>query len=250
LSAVTLSTNLFDYAFAVAFMGANAAIDMIFVTPLQRAPAASAPRARVRAYVALSCFLWFSAACVCGLWLAQGRDWALLHVSVSPTWGLAAGLAIAVLALVVVRAQRVRLIARVEAKPDQRVSFGAALDALAPRSRFEHKLFAQLSIAAGVCEELICRGFLLALMTSLCGLYLGALLSAALFGLAHAYQGGAGMLRTGAFGLVATIVVLVTGSLIPMIIIHAAVDLSAGDLAFRLIGEGRPAPATSASPQT
>jgi membrane protease YdiL (CAAX protease family) len=242
-----LSPNLIDYGFAAVFMGANAAIDRIFVTPLQRAPAASASRRRVAAYVALSCFLWLSAACVCGLWLAQGRDWGLLYVTARPTWGLAGGLAAAVLVLALLRAQRLGLIARFEAQPDRPISFGAALDALVPRSRCEHQLFAQLSIAAGVCEELICRGFFLALLTGLCGLYLGALLSAALFGLAHAYQGVGGMLRTGGFGLIATIVVLVTGSLLPMIIIHAAVDLSAGDLGLRLLGEGRPARAARAS---
>ncbi|HEX3664503.1 MAG TPA: CPBP family intramembrane glutamic endopeptidase [Rhizomicrobium sp.] len=62
-------------------------------------------------------------------------------------------------------------------------------------------------------------------------------MSVVLFALCHAYQGPAGIVRTGAFAAVATALALGSGSLIPVMIIHAAADLSVGDLAYRLLGE-------------
>src|ERR1700731_3367510 len=107
-----------------------------------------------------------------------------------------------------------------------------------PGSQSESRLFALAAIAAGVCEEVLFRGFLIALLANWFGLLGGAALSVTLFGLCHAYQGRAGIVRTGAFGAVATALALGSGSLIPVIIVHTAVDLLAGDLAFRLLGDG------------
>lgn len=98
-----------------------------------------------------------------------------------------------------------------------------------PRTGREKILFAFLSLAAGVGEELAFRGFAvpaLALVTgSLPG---GVLLSSVAFGLLHGYQGWIGVLRTGLMGLVLAIIFVVSGSLWPVILAHTALDLVSG----------------------
>jgi hypothetical protein len=51
------------------------------------------------------------------------------------------------------------------------------------------------------------------------------------------------MIRTGLFGLVLAFLVLALHTLWPLIIIHAAVDLTSGNLAFRVLNT----PSTGAS---
>ncbi len=136
--------------------------------------------------------------------------------------------------------QHVNALRRARNDSGQAISFGSdVLEAMLPRSQSEYRLFALVAIAAGICEELLFRGFLMALLANWFGLFGGAALSVVLFGVCHAYQGQAGIVRTGAFGAVAAALALGSGSLVPVIVAHCAADLSVGDLAFRLLGDRR-----------
>jgi uncharacterized protein len=100
---------------------------------------------------------------------------------------------------------------------------------LLPRSPKERWVFAGLSGAAGVGEELAFRGYaLLALQALGLGPWPAALLASGAFGVVHAYQGLAGMVRTGVMGVVLSAGVLSTGSLFPAMAAHALVDLIGG----------------------
>ena len=85
-----------------------------------------------------------------------------------------------------------------------------------------------MAVTAGVCEELIFRGFGIAYVR---WLWPGAThfwlvaLTAAGFGFAHLYQGARGVILTGVVGAVLASLVLATGSLYPAMAIHALVDL-------------------------
>jgi len=105
---------------------------------------------------------------------------------------------------------------------------GHAALALLPRSWGERRLFALVGVTAGVCEEWLYRGFLLAVVAALApGLPAVALVLVAgvAFGLAHAYQGLAGVLTTGVLGALLAGVYLSTGSLLLPVLLHAAIDL-------------------------
>lgn len=84
--------------------------------------------------------------------------------------------------------------------------------------------------AAAFGEEMLARGFLLNRIADTMGrgriaLVLAAFAQAALFGLAHFYQGSTGMVATGIAGLVMGIVYLLSKkSLWPVIIAHGLVD--------------------------
>jgi membrane protease YdiL (CAAX protease family) len=100
--------------------------------------------------------------------------------------------------------------------------------ALLPRDRHERILFAGLALTAGICEELIFRGFGLAYVR---WLWPGAsnveliVVTAVAFGVVHLYQGPRGVVLTGLVGAYLAWLVLSTGSLLPAMAIHALVDL-------------------------
>ena len=61
---------------------------------------------------------------------------------------------------------------------------------LLPHGRFEMALWLALSVTAGICEEAVFRGYLQRQFTALTqNVPAGILLSAAMFGAAHSYQG-------------------------------------------------------------
>ena len=98
-----------------------------------------------------------------------------------------------------------------------------------PRSLVELLPYLALAVTAGVCEEFLYRGFAMAAL-SRAGLpiWLVALVTSALFGLAHAYQGRAGVLGTGVLGVLLAIARIVYSSLAPVMMWHTAVDIVAG----------------------
>jgi membrane protease YdiL (CAAX protease family) len=100
---------------------------------------------------------------------------------------------------------------------------------LLPRTPLEKAVFALLSIAAGLGEELAYRGYLIPVLAGVLGTAWGAaLLSSVMFGVLHAYQGWLGVVRTGILGLVFGISLIVSGSLWPAILSHAILDLVVG----------------------
>jgi membrane protease YdiL (CAAX protease family) len=100
--------------------------------------------------------------------------------------------------------------------------------ALLPRGRRERQVFALLAVTAGICEELLLRGFGIAyvrwLWPAAPRLWV-ILITAAVFGLVHLYQGPRGVVLTGLIGAYLAWLVLTTGSLLPAMIIHALLDL-------------------------
>jgi len=98
-----------------------------------------------------------------------------------------------------------------------------------PQSPVELFPYLALAVTAGVCEEFLYRGFAMAAL-SRAGLpiWMVVLVTSALFGLAHAYQGRAGVLGTGVLGVLLAVARIVYSSLAPVMIWHTAVDIVAG----------------------
>lgn len=117
--------------------------------------------------------------------------------------------------------------------------------AIMPETAREKGVFALLSLAAGVFEELVFRGFLPLFLVPWTGSYLaGALPVAVVFGFLHAYQGRHGIARTAFMGALLAAGVGWTGSLWPSIFAHAALDLILGlVLAGSILGEPPAGPA-------
>lgn len=105
----------------------------------------------------------------------------------------------------------------------------ALLKELIPRTGREKGLFALLSLAAGFGEEIVYRGYLLAILAPLFdGPWTAALVSSMAFAVLHAYQGPVGLVRSGVLGFLFAAAFLLHGSLWPVIAVHAGVDLVSG----------------------
>jgi membrane protease YdiL (CAAX protease family) len=99
--------------------------------------------------------------------------------------------------------------------------------ALLPRTTVERQVFAILAVTAGICEEVLYRGFGLAALRWVApDLGRPALIAvtAVAFGLAHLYQGRLGVIATGVLGAYFAWIVIATGSLVPVILLHALLD--------------------------
>jgi membrane protease YdiL (CAAX protease family) len=100
---------------------------------------------------------------------------------------------------------------------------------LLPASARDRVLFTGVSITAGICEEIVFRGFLIHVLHGATGsLALALLLSSGVFGVAHAYQQPAGALRAAILGLLLALPLVIDGSIVPAIIAHAAIDILSG----------------------
>jgi len=102
-----------------------------------------------------------------------------------------------------------------------------AVLALLPRTSAERRLAVAVSMTAGICEEVLYRGLLIALAVDLLDLSVSAaaIVAVAVFAVAHVYQGAGGMLATGLLGAVLAALYVATGSLLLPIIVHAVLDL-------------------------
>lgn len=99
---------------------------------------------------------------------------------------------------------------------------------LIPRTADERGVFAILSVAAGVGEEVAYRGYAIPVLIPVVGSVGALLLTSVVFGVLHVYQGALGILRTTAMGATLAGGFLLSGSLLPGMIAHTLIDLLAG----------------------
>src|SRR5205823_4531206 len=100
---------------------------------------------------------------------------------------------------------------------------------LLPTTLSESIVWITVSAAAGICEELVFRGYLQRQLWSLIGnLPAALLLQAFAFGIGHIYQGWKPALVTAIYGLFLGLVAAWRRSIIPGAIAHAMVDVMGG----------------------
>lgn len=99
---------------------------------------------------------------------------------------------------------------------------------LLPQSGLERIFWIVLSISAGIAEELCFRGFVLTRMEILTGsVWPGVILGAFSFGIGHLYQGWAGVVIIGTYGIMFSLLFIARGSLVPCIVAHILQDILA-----------------------
>ena len=110
-----------------------------------------------------------------------------------------------------------------EARSETLESMGY-LKHMLPSTDPELRMSLGASLTAGVVEEILYRGYVLWCLSLYMPIWIAAGLSSVAFGVAHAYQGLSGVIKTGVVGFVFAAVYLVTGSLIIVMILHFLVD--------------------------
>ncbi len=198
------------------------------------------PGARRSFYRRLLVLEWGLSAVVLAVWLgAPGVDAAAVGLRWPESWwpGALTGAATAlVLLFVLVSTRALRGGALLQAgsrarRPGEgRHAESAAHSTLVllPRTTAERRLFTVVGLTAGICEEWLYRGFFLAVAAAVAGGppdWLLVLVAGVAFGVAHAYQGWAGIGTTGVLGAVLAALYLGTGSLLLPVLLHALIDL-------------------------
>jgi membrane protease YdiL (CAAX protease family) len=196
---------------------------------------------RPAAYARTMLSWWLIALVTLFLWWHLGRPFALLGFAL-PLGPPAVVGAILCAALVAYMNGQRRVLRRMT--PERRVRLRSVYGqtvAVLPRTPAEFRWFVALSITAGICEELLYRGYVFAVGAPFVTLG-GVLVAGALiFGLGHAYQGFSGVLKTALAGAAFGVVYVVTGSLLWPVVLHVLIDVQGGTIGFRLLRD-EPAP--------
>jgi membrane protease YdiL (CAAX protease family) len=118
---------------------------------------------------------------------------------------------------------------------------------LLPHTAYERRLWLLISITAGICEEIVFRGFLpvyFFVLGNFFGLQVplvvSVILSSILFGFAHIYQGWRGALGAIVVGATLAYLYIYTNSLMLPIIFHILIDARIVFLAPALLKLDRP----------
>jgi membrane protease YdiL (CAAX protease family) len=175
---------------------------------------------------------WALVALVFLLWNIHGRSYAGLQLPLRLNAGLIGVLAGTATMVAILLRQRAAIPGDPELQRRLRERL-SEVEPILPRGDEPFTPFVVLAVTAGVCEELLFRGFLLwylaqALPLPLPVAWVG---QAVLFGLGHAYQGRRGITGTMLVGAFLTGVVAVTGSLWAAMLLHVLIDLHSGTLA-------------------
>ena len=106
---------------------------------------------------------------------------------------------------------------------------GKVMEAIMPRTRKEKIAFTGSALTASIYEEILARGFLfyiLQMQFPNLSIIFVVLITSALFGAAHFYQGIQGIITTTLAGILLGFLFVVTGSLIPAILLHFFINFS------------------------
>jgi uncharacterized protein len=245
-----MSVTIWDHLFGLCLILLLPLIGAWKFRRLKARLAAGEEDARNRSYRAVIVEEVALAGIVVALWLGLDRSWGQLAPAVPVDWAWLpwAGWGIAVAGSVLLVVQAVALARDETAVAEARRQMEPIADFL-PHTAGELRSFRVVSVAAGVGEEVVFRGFALAWLTALAAggaglgeglaLAVGVLGSSLIFGLAHAYQGLSGVLKTGTVGMLLAGVAVATGGLLAPMVLHTVVDLTSGQVAYHALWEGR-----------
>jgi membrane protease YdiL (CAAX protease family) len=211
--------------------------DLLYWYPrLLKAEPLHAGKAKSRAYLETIVIEWGLCIATLVIWSRSERTWSDLGLGASGGWGFWAGAGLALGVIVFGTWQRLAVTRDKDIEVKNAVLAQLeSLKPLLPQTPRQLAHFSGVAVTAGICEELLFRGFLIWYLDQLVPTPVALFLAAALFGMAHAYQGTRGVLQTGLVGVGLVILYVLSGSLwIPMLV-HAFIDLNTGLLAYTFL---------------
>jgi membrane protease YdiL (CAAX protease family) len=201
---------------------------------------AGRPRTRMSHYRETLVVCWGATLVILAAWTASGRSFTELGLSAPSTINFAGGAAaaLALSAALVFQLVTVRGDARARAAVARQIVGVGSIAKVVPRTRDERRMFLAVSATAGVTEEIIFRGFLIWGLAHWTPVWAAALLSIALFTFLHFYQEAwSALARVAAVGVVLSVLTILSGSILPAIVLHFVIDWSAGEMAWAARGE-------------
>jgi membrane protease YdiL (CAAX protease family) len=182
---------------------------------------------RISLYASTIAFQWLGAAII--VWRAVARGLGVADLGLlpaRPSVGIELGMFLAA-TLGGLQLASLRLLRRVPIEKRGQLYEIAAK--LMPQELTDGLVFVALVGTVSLCEELVFRGFVFAVLRDVGGSAAWAMVgSSALFALGHLYQGRRGVVNTFVLGLVLAGARSWSDSLVPPILTHLAIDLTAG----------------------
>ena len=205
---------------------------------LSRAPLEHVAGVRRTLYLQAIALQWGLSTVALALWLMRERSARALGLEPRAPGPLLAGL----VGAVVIAGAFWFIRRRVRAEPealDRTLEKLHHIERMLPHTRPEKRLFHVVAITAGICEELLYRGYLLWYLAHWFAAIPAVVVSSAIFGLGHSYQGPRGIVTTTLVGLVMATIYLASGALWPAMAVHAIIDMHAGELAYAALDRPR-----------
>ncbi len=194
-------------------------------------------KARENNYYHTMILLWLPTLFILWFWQTSERPLSLLGLGFDAgVWSYGA-LVVAIALSVISYAQYVRVKTNKKAQKQvmAQLENSPELEDSLPQTENEYSLFKYLSITAGITEEILFRGFLIWGFSLYTNIWVASLLALLSFTMGHLYQGtAANLIKVSLAGAFMTGLYLVSGSLIPGIIAHAAIDLASNATAWRV----------------
>lgn len=189
---------------------------------------------RIRLFLANSIGLWAMAVIVLAFWWLMGRDFSALGFGLQIRHSVVGWSAFAVFFLLyLIDFSAVFTTRKGVEKFETKLS--GELNLL-PRNRREYLYFIPLSFSAGVCEEIVFRGYFIGYWLGLMAPFqlgvwspvIAIVLPAILFGIVHQYQGRWAVVRIMGMAVLFGVCYLEFGVLWPLMALHFAIDLVGG----------------------
>jgi len=222
-----LEPNLVDHVLAAVILVVLPIRGYLSFPAVRRKLAEDKPGIRIKLYRRTMVWQWGLAGVTVAAWLAAGRTLAELGL----VWPRTAGTWVVALVVLLIIGLMSAQLATLPKHPDMHAQLREKLEAQAPflpRTLREESWFSCVAVTAGVCEEILFRGFCLAYIAAWMSLPWAVVVTSVIFGLGHLYQGRNGVLKTGIAGLVAGFMVVFGGTLWLPIVLHVFVDVHGG----------------------
>jgi membrane protease YdiL (CAAX protease family) len=236
-----MTVQLIDHIIVALIVLVLPIIDFFFIRERAAKIRAGQTELRMKLYRTIISEEWIGTIVIVALWFFLGRSAG--ELGLIPRFGMlpVVGYGTTVLAFVVMYLQARAVFDSTENQAAFRKQIGW-LSFLTPHTDAELRRFDVVSVTAGICEEIVFRGFLTAYFMALFGLpfWGAAILSSIGFGLTHMYQGPFGILKTSMVGGVMALLYGSTGSLWAPILVHAAMDLVAGRMSHAAFRDHEP----------
>lgn len=187
------------------------------------------PGIRKKEYQKSIAWIWILSFFVIIIWRYNDRDFIDLGLDFSLSWQIWLSSIIFVLSLIYF----IYIYRTINHDEEQKCSLSAKMknqkgSENLPHNKQEFRWFILVSTSAGICEELLYRGFLMWYFNLLSHTAMAVIASSLLFGFAHLFQGWKGCFQASFAGLILVIIYLLTGSLWIPIALHIIGDLYSG----------------------